>query len=450
MATTDYYELRQFHELNARLRAKNPDALTPIVGTENSWWRPGELLVHVNARGPLDELLKRAEASPLTPEDERSWRNRYNRRADPNLNDSLREASGFELYVTRRDVDLQEVVAEGRRDLDRNESISVNTVVFGEPYYMGGPGSVVKRADAPKTLPTARGGGEREERRIDLTVLDTGLPFDWRQEPYRLSEFVRDSDVISPDEMDLLDADGNGLLDHEAAHGLFICGLANRLAPELRIDPGLVLNPLGAGDEAGIIHGLTRADSPVINLSLGGYSEDGEPPPAMENAVRWTMKQDKVIVAAAGNDYGDEEKRRFRFWPAAIEGVIGVGAFDSRTGELADFSNRGDWVTVFAPGVDLISDFVRGWPVPSTRTGGIWDTLARRFPHLFRRHFEGWAQWSGTSFATPLVAAQIAALVAADPGTPARETADTFLAGLPAGPWPGESGKIFDPGDFTT
>jgi hypothetical protein len=47
--------------------------------------------------------------------------------------------------------------------------------------------------------------------------------------------------------------------------------------------------------------------------------------------------------------------------------------------------------------------------------------------------FDAWACWNGTSFAAPLVAAEIARRAAADPTRSARVVAAEFLASLPRG-----------------
>ena len=89
-----------------------------------------------------------------------------------------------------------------------------------------------------------------------------------------------------------------------------------------------------------------------------------------------------VVVASAGNDRSSEA-----VYPAAFKRVIGVAAVTGED-ERADFSNFGEWVNMSAPGEKVHSTFVR------------WD---KSIPI-----FDGFATWSGTSFATAKVAAAIA------------------------------------------
>lgn len=461
--TYDYYRQLLVGDRAVSARARYDKTLPPVVGDDESWWRPRELLVHVEAVDELSELLADIGAVRFDSQ-VRNWRNDRERRTDPEFTARVREASGHELWVipadSDSDIDVRSVVEKGRQTLGRRDrSLALNTVFAGEGYYMGGPGSTVTPADEPTVLPSANKA--RGDTPVILSVLDTGVPVDWPNQHYRLQGFIDNSDVTAPTDMDLLDSDGNSYLDRQAAHGLFICGLVNRAAAELRIDPDRVLDPFGLGDEAQIIDGLSKATGAVINLSLGGYAMDNEPPPALATAVARIIGQQRVVVAAAGNDYADKTRRLLPFYPAALPGVIAVGAYDSRTDEPADFSNRGDWVDVWAPGVDLVSDFVSAWPVEpaagSTVTvlsgrGGIgvardwWIDILR---WRVRRSYRGWARWSGTSFAAPLVAAAIARAVMADPTNPPQVSADAFLASLPAVRWPGVAGALLITDDYT-
>ena len=142
-----------------------------------------------------------------------------------------------------------------------------------------------------------------------------------------------------------------------------------------------------------------------VNLSLGSYTYEDRPPIVLEAAIRALTECKRcntTVVAAAGN-YGHDRE----FWPAAFTGadhhldVIAVGALacsqerDLSTDQRAPFSNYGPWVDVFAPGTDIVGSYVRG-----SQRG------QRGFPPA---RFDGYARWSGTSFAAPFVTALLAA-----------------------------------------
>jgi hypothetical protein len=109
----------------------------------------------------------------------------------------------------------------------------------------------------------------------------------------------------------------------------------------------------------------------VINLSLAGPDNA-----VVRLAVEAAAHQGHVLVAAAGNG----GRRAAPAYPAAYETVIAVTAVD-RDRRLFRRANRGDYVDLAAPGVDVV-------------TAGA-DGRARK--------------QSGTSFASPFVAAALAA-----------------------------------------
>jgi hypothetical protein len=136
------------------------------------------------------------------------------------------------------------------------------------------------------------------------------------------------------------------------------------------------------GSTLGLARALDRLLAlrvPVANLSLGGAGD------AVQRAiVERALGRGLVLIAAAGNGGPDAPP----VYPAAWPGVIAVAAHDAADRPYAR-GNRGDYVTLAAPGVEL------------------WLPL------------DGGRYVSGTSFAAPMVAARLAwAAARGEPVTP--------------------------------
>ncbi|QYC45377.1 Thermophilic serine proteinase precursor [Nonomuraea coxensis DSM 45129] len=89
----------------------------------------------------------------------------------------------------------------------------------------------------------------------------------------------------------------------------------------------------------------------VISMSLGGGSGSWEGSAAEEEAVRYALGKGAVLVASSGNDGESANRKNF---PAAYPGVIAVGAVDRRL-RVARFSNRQDYLSVVAPGTEIVT-----------------------------------------------------------------------------------------------
>jgi len=227
-----------------------------------------------------------------------------------------------------------------------------------------------------------------------VIVLDTGLA-EPRFRPAALADPAPIHAASALDE-DRPDENHDDQLDPAAGHGTFIAGVIDQVAPGCGITLHRVLSTFGDGDEAAIaacLNGLELQDPThtILNLSFGGYVLDH--PHLLARAVRRLQQLGVVVVASAGNDATCRPT-----YPAALPGVVSVGAVGP--GGAAPFTNYGPWVRACAPGVDLLSTFFRDLDEPSPTQGG--GTV----------RFDGWALWSGTSFAAPVVVGALARTMA--------------------------------------
>lgn len=204
----------------------------------------------------------------------------------------------------------------------------------------------------------------------------------------------------------------------DAGHALFVLGLMRRRAPGAHIDVRPTLDQFAAATAWQVARHMADLSEEqnavdIVNLSLGCYTLDNQPPLLLQRAVQ-LLAPTTLIVAAAGNH---REPRRPRpFWPAALDGVVAVGARDQR-GRLSGFSPHAPWVDVTAPGEDLVSDYLDGRVELKAAT----DEQPARI-----EEFPGFAQWRGTSFAAAIVAGEVGAHITAT--RPARRALRHILA----------------------
>lgn len=224
-------------------------------------------------------------------------------------------------------------------------------------------------------------------------------------------------------------------LEPYAGHGTFIAGVIRSMAPAAEVIVRRAFRRLGVVFERDLVREMRQAlrnDHPdVISLSAGTTADCVNGPHLLNRFYDRTFRRYKgvVIVAAAGNDH-----HRKPFWPAAAPWTVSVGALapDGRT--RADFSNFGGWVDVYAPGQHLVNAFPAG-------------TLNYREPPRkgTSATFATMASWSGTSFATPVVAGLIAARMSRT-GENGHDAAAALLAQARTAAIPG-LGAILLPGD---
>ncbi|GIE33014.1 hypothetical protein Ait01nite_060590 [Actinoplanes italicus] len=182
------------------------------------------------------------------------------------------------------------------------------------------------------------------------------------------------------------DFDDNGHGTHVAGtvaaltgNGVGVAGFA----PDAKVLPIKVLDADGSGYVSDTAEGIVWATdngAQIINMSLGSDT----PTQAEKSAVAYALKNGVTVVAAAGNE---REEGSPTSYPAAYDGVIAVAATDDQD-EIAEYSNRGEYVDVAAPGSGILSTY----PLALSEDGS------------------GFAELNGTSMAAPHVAA-VAALI---------------------------------------
>jgi subtilisin family serine protease len=245
---------------------------------------------------------------------------------------------------------------------------------------------------------------------VRVAVIDTGIPRRKRADGFL--DIPRTDDNI--DELDVLPAGPDGLLDYQAGHGTFVAGIIQRVVPQADIRMYRAADTDGFATDDDIADAVLRAHddgAQIINMSMGVRTVDDQPPPATAEAVATVVRESggkTVIIAAAGN-FGD----RSTVWPAALEGVEAVAGLTAFL-TPASWSSFGD-VRFSTVAEGIRSTFVEGTESP------VFDPSPDQFTG------DAWAVWSGTSFAAPQIAGAVAR-ISYEEGTEPRAAVDKLDA----------------------
>lgn len=328
-------------------------------------------------------------------------------RLQPSANPrAFAQANGLKLSADARDALPDQAIyrvkiADGSSPWQKIAQLAQSSdVIYSEPnsigqipearlrssWVVGGDDDEYANQWAPSAIRLGKAHSVSRGAGVVVAILDTGVD---RAHPMLAGRLIAGYDFVEND------ADPQEELSDQSGaygHGTHVAGLVALAAPEARIMPLRTLDSAGMGTIWGQVRALRYAamhGADVINLS---YSF--ELPSLVLNDVLAqitcagggnpgcsTLESPGVVVVAAAGNSG----MKLREYPAADQapGILGVGA--SRADDtLAVFSTYGAWVRVMAPGDHILS----------TVPGG------------------GYASWSGTSMASPLVAG-VAALVRA-------------------------------------
>lgn len=251
---------------------------------------------------------------------------------------------------------LEEVIATDSRPGENADSRS--TEKSGEPA--GDPAQyALPKLHLPEAQVLSRGN------HVVVAVIDTEID---KTNPELAGVITESYDALSAPTP--LEPHGTGIAGIIAAHVRLLGA-----APEAHI---MAIRAFGAGQGTtfAIVKGLDYAvahGAKIVNMSFSGPSD-----PALARNSAAAHGKGVVLIAAAGN-HGPKSPP---LYPAADPNVIAVTATDS-SDRLFGAANRGDYIAVAAPGVDILV------PAP----GGLY------------------VMSSGTSFASAYVAGTAALLV---------------------------------------
>ena len=176
---------------------------------------------------------------------------------------------------------------------------------------------------------------------------------------------------------------------------------------------------------AAVRDGNTQESIDVITLSLGyrhetpGAFDDEE---ALFRVLRGLAELGVTIVAAVGNDASDVE-----YYPAAYAShvttgapMVSVGALNPDHRTVSVYSNTGTWVRTYAAATSVVSTMPTTFNA-SRRSELLQQANPSALPAVPTRgavdlddYSGGFGLWSGTSFAAPALAGDIASSIGAE------------------------------------
>lgn len=254
---------------------------------------------------------------------------------------------------------------------------------------------------------------------------------------------VADSDVFDAEIGGMSMYPLGGPLDPYAGHGTFIAGIVHQICPDAAILPVRTFGGDGRVSEWDLLQTLRRllrfhlrglrgvpgcVPVDVAVLSLGYYHESAADiayDDPLRTVIRGLRRAGVLVVVSAGNDGEHARSYPAAFAPAVdrvarcfaagevlsreFPPLLSVGALNPN-GTTAMFSNDGSWITCARPGAAVVST------VPVTLNGSFTPSRLALGPYggSPRATFDiddfsgGFAVWSGTSFAAPALAGELA------------------------------------------
>jgi hypothetical protein len=196
------------------------------------------------------------------------------------------------------------------------------------------------RIRADDLPPSARGQG------VTIALIDSGVA---RSHESLKGDHITEIDLVSGKDNPPAETHGTALASIIAGSGKVqgLAPAADLLAIRAfaEIDPG---TGASEGDSFRVSQAVSIAldrHARIINMSIGGPND-----PLVRMAIEQAVLTGTVVIAAAGNAGPNAPP----VYPAAQTGVIAVTATDAKD-RLFDGANRGDYIALSAPGVDVLA-----------------------------------------------------------------------------------------------
>jgi hypothetical protein len=223
---------------------------------------------------------------------------------------------------------------------------------------------------------------------IKVAVIDSGIDLNHPVFAGKLSASTEFWDYVGKDATPQDESGGNGY-----GHGTAVAGIILQVAPRAKILPIRVLRSDGTANTSDVVAAIGRAvnnGANIINLSLGtgGYDQ------SLMDICTWANTRGVRIIAAAGNN-GQKDNMdspaMYSWFSGTYQMTIGVGSVNAND-QRSSFSSYGDGIFGFAPGE------------------GIWSAYPGNKS----------ANFTGTSFAAPIVSGAVALAMSETPNAANR------------------------------